>query len=97
LLSIELNPFISNLLAEKPFRTSTTVSYLPTTTVTTTEVKTLYKVFGLSTSIGYNYNLSKNWWIGGNMQFCWWAKGIAYSDGLVQKTPVSGGSSAPDS
>ncbi len=94
--SVEINPFLSNLLPEKPFRTSTTVSYLPDTTITTTEVKTLYKVFGISTSIGYNYNIGKNWWVGGNMQFNWWTKGLAYSNGLIQKKPVNGGASAQD-
>jgi len=92
MLSAEVNPFMSNLLPEKPFRTSTTESYLPDTTISKTEIKTLYKVFGFSASVGYNYNIATNWWVGGNLQFCWWANGIAYSNGLVQKTPVNGGS-----
>ena len=92
MLSLEINPFMSNLLPEKPFRTSTTNSYLPDTTIIKTEIKTLYKVFGFSASVGYNYNIAANWWVGGNLQFCWWANGIAYSNGLVQKTPVNGGS-----
>ncbi len=90
LLTFELDPFASNLLPQQPFRTFTTYESIPDTTVITVQTRTLQKLFGASVGLGYGYNISGNWWLGGGLQFFWWRDAVASSTGEIQKVPVNG-------
>jgi hypothetical protein len=90
LLNLEANPFASNLVPSRTFRSFTTIEAIPGTIVTTTQSRTLSKLFGVTASLGYAYNIHGHWWIGGNLRACIWTKAIASSKGEIRKDPVTG-------
>ena len=90
LLTFELDPFASNLLPQHPFRTFSTYESISDTTVITVQTRTLQKLFGASAGLGYAYNVSGSWWLGGGLQFFWWREAVASSTGEIQKVPTNG-------
>jgi hypothetical protein len=88
----EVNPFASAVLPAKSFGTFSTSYTNVDTIVTTTQVKTLRKMFGISGTIGYAYNISGNWWLGTSIQGYWWRKGIASTKGEEVKQVIGSSS-----
>lgn len=89
LLGVQVNPFTSLLVPSKPFNTVIANSTSSDTAITKTETKTLKKLFGVSAVLSYNYNVTGNWWFGGNMQATWWRSGIATSNIKTSRQSLS--------
>lgn len=89
LLGVQVNPFTSLLVPSKPFNTVVANSTSSDTAITKTETKTLKKLFGVSAVLSYNYNVTGNWWFGGNMQATWWRSGIATSNIKTSRQSLS--------
>jgi hypothetical protein len=60
------------------------------TTVGTTTVNTLDKVFGLSTNIEFLAFIGGHWWAGGGLRANWWTNAIATDWTTVQKWTPAG-------
>jgi hypothetical protein len=79
MLSVEVSPFFTASLPKVPYTSFSATSRSRDTIITNTETKTLRKLFGISGSVGYSYNISGNWWAGGSVRGIWWKKGVAIS------------------
>lgn len=73
-------PMQQQMVSDKTFRIQNSLIQNPDTTISREETKHLYKLLGLSASIGYARNLRGNWWGGLNLQASWWQQALAQSD-----------------
>jgi len=73
LFTLEVNPFATTVYNPKPFVTTTEINGQ----TEITKVKSLNKLFGLTASIRYSYNVKGNWWAGGGIQGGTMNKGVA--------------------
>lgn len=90
IFTIEANLFHTAAVPQKLFFTGASSKINGDTAIITTETKTLNRLFGFSAAFGYNHNIKNNWWLGGNMQFVSWNKGVVHSTGTIEKKSVSG-------
>jgi hypothetical protein len=82
-------PMQQQMVSDKTFRIQNSLIQNPDTTISREETKHLYKLMGMSASIGYARNLRGNWWGGLNLQASWWQQALAQSD--VQDNYIVGG------
>jgi hypothetical protein len=82
-------PMQQQMVSDKTFRIQNSLIQNPDTTISREETKHLYKLLGMSASIGYARNLRGNWWGGLNLQASWWQQALAKSD--VQDSYIVGG------
>jgi hypothetical protein len=82
-------PMQQQMVSDKTFRIQNSLIQNPDTTISREETKHLYKLLGMSASIGYARNLRGNWWGGLNLQASWWQQALAQSD--VQDSYIVGG------
>jgi len=73
LFEAEINPFASIVYNPKPFAVNTV---LVNGQAPATETKRLNKMFGISLSAGYSYNIGGAWWLGGRLQSTLLTKGV---------------------
>lgn len=73
-------PMQQQMVSDKTFRIQNSLIQNPDTTISREETKHLYKLLGMSASIGYARNLRGNWWGGLNFQASWWQQALAQSD-----------------
>lgn len=89
----EINPFFSNLVPSKTFKTSVSSSNLPDSVVITTENKSLRKTFGISTGFEYQYNVRTQWWIGGGVQGYFLTNAVALAERSEERRALNGSGS----
>ncbi len=89
MFKLNINPFTSALLPQKPFAVLPTETQNGDTIFSKSQVKTLNKIFGFSAGLGYSYNIKGNWWLGGNFQGIWWNKAIYTENNNTVKKSVS--------
>ena len=73
-------PMQQQMVSDKTFRIQNSLIQNPDTTISREETKHIYKLLGMSASIGYARNLRGNWWGGLNLQASWWQQALAQSD-----------------
>lgn len=73
-------PMHQQMVSDKTFRIQNSLIQNPDTTISREETKHLYKLLGMSATIGYARNLRGNWWGGLNLQASWWQQALAQSD-----------------
>lgn len=73
LFEAEANPFAQTVYNPKPFAVNTV---LVNGQIPATETKRLNKMFGISLSAGYSYNIGGAWWVGGRLQSTLLTKGV---------------------
>ena len=73
-------PMQQQMVSDKTFRIQNSLIQNPDTTISREETKHIYKLLGMSASIGYARNLRGNWWGGLNIQASWWQQALAQSD-----------------
>ncbi len=89
---VEIKPFASALLPNKPFETIRFT--VPGTTLTATRQLTMLKVFGMQSGVSYNYQIRKHWWVGAGLTASIWNKALIHEnywdDSLLNKTSLYG-------
>lgn len=90
IFTIEANLFHTAAVPQKLFFTGVSSKVNEDTAIITSETKALSRLFGFSAAFGYNHNIKNNWWLGGNMQFVSWNKGVVNSTGTIEKKSMSG-------
>lgn len=73
-------PMHQQMVSDKTFRIQNSLIQNPDTTISREETKQLYKLLGMSASIGYARNLHGNWWGGLTFQATRWQDALARSD-----------------
>ena len=77
LFTLQVNPFATSVLSNKPFAITNTTNGSDFII----ESRTLHKVFGTTAGIDFDYNVKEKWWMGGHMQGNFWRTGVAFMKG----------------
>jgi hypothetical protein len=88
-LHFSFMPMHTQMVASKTFRIQNSLVQTNDTTISREENKQLYKLLGMSATIGYARNLHRNWWYGLSFEAAWWQQALATSD--VKDTYIVGG------
>ena len=80
MISFEFNPMFQNMVPRETFRQQDYISQSVDTLFSNYETKSLYKLLGMSVTLGYAKNIKGNWWLGGVLQSALWQQALAHSD-----------------
>jgi len=89
LFTMEVSPFFTTLLPNKPFVQTSSTQVVADTLINTYHANTLRKLFCIDAGFGYDQRLNKNWWVGGGIHFSWWSEGLATEDFSQSKNPLN--------